>query len=80
MRYGNLSENSGVIAYEMTDDSITIQFVDGTVYIYNYQRPGRKHVEEMKRLARSGKGLSTYISQHVRENYVRKFQRPSLQK
>ncbi|MEK2646315.1 hypothetical protein [Bdellovibrio sp. BCCA] len=72
MRYGNLSENSGVIAFEINEDSIAVQFIDGSIYLYNYQRPGRKHVEEMKRRARSGKGLSTYISQHVRENYVLK--------
>jgi hypothetical protein len=49
-----------------------VWFKDGDGYDYDYRHPGREHVETMKRLAEEGRGLSTYISQHVRKNYARK--------
>ena len=64
---------SGVVAYHIDDDSITVQFQDGSFYLYDNQKPGALHVREMKKLAKTGSGLSTYISQHVRENYKRKW-------
>lgn len=70
--YPNLSGNSGVEAFEIHDDSIVVRFSGGPTYVYDYVRPGRLHVEHMKRLARDGRGLSTYISQHVRGAFARK--------
>lgn len=64
---------TGVIAYHINEDGITVQFQDGSFYLYDNERPGAAHVKKMKALARSGTGLSTYISQHVRENYKRKW-------
>lgn len=71
-RYQNLSGNSGVIAYECGSDHIALQFQDGSVYEYDHTRPGRKHVERMKALALSGRGLTTYLNKFVRDNYARK--------
>jgi hypothetical protein len=72
--YNNVSGKSGVIAFEIGKDFIHVQFVnDRFTYVYNYVMPGRETVEEMKRLAKSGKGLSTFISQVVRDNYFEKF-------
>ncbi len=71
-RYRNLSRHSGVVAFETTDDSITLTFVTGERYAYSARRPGRAVVEHMKTLAQAGRGLSTYVSQHVRDNYERK--------
>jgi hypothetical protein len=71
--YFNRSGESGVIAYEVGADSITVRFKDGT-YLYNSDRPGRMHVEQMKRLAMAGRGLATYISKFVRDNYARKIE------
>lgn len=71
-RYKNLGGNSGVTAYEVGEDYIALQFRDGSVYEYNHTRPGQKHVEQMKQLARSGHGLTTYLNKYVRENYARK--------
>jgi hypothetical protein len=71
-RYGNLSGNSGVIAYEIAPRSITLKFGDGDTYLYSYERPGREHVETMKALATSGRGLSTYVVRHVKNNYKAK--------
>lgn len=67
--YHNRSGNSGVLAYDIGADSITIEFGTGT-YLYNYSKPGRAHVEQMQRLAQNGQGLATYISQHVRDNFA----------
>lgn len=71
-RYRDLSGESGVVAYETTPDAILVGFKDGKVYLYNYAVPGRQDVEEMKRLAARGRGLSTYIAQMVRDRYARR--------
>jgi hypothetical protein len=60
--YRNVAGDSGIAAYEIRRDGILVQFVNGGIYLYDDSAPGRAHVEEMKRLARSGRGLSTYIS------------------
>jgi hypothetical protein len=71
-RYRNLDGHSGVLRYETTPDSITLTFVDGGRYVYSHERPGRECVERMKALAEAGRGLSTWVAQHVRERYDRK--------
>ena len=71
-KYGDPCGNSGVSAYEISDDSISIRFKSGDIYIYDYRSAGRASIERMKRLAEEGTGLATYISQHVRENYAEK--------
>ncbi|SAK52946.1 hypothetical protein [Caballeronia ptereochthonis] len=60
--YRNLAGNSGVEAFDILRHAIKVRFVNGATYLYDYRVPGRAHVEEMKRLARAGRGLSTYIS------------------
>jgi hypothetical protein len=65
--------DSGVIAWEATPDAIGVQFADGSVYVYTHDVTGRARVERMKRLARAGKGLATYISQHVGDAYAARF-------
>ena len=71
-RYKNLSGHSGVAAYETTTDSITLTFVDGGRYLYTSVSVGRAALDRMVALAKAGRGLSTFVSQHVRENYERK--------
>jgi hypothetical protein len=72
-RYANLHGHSGVVAYELGEGSITVRFAgdDGPCYLYNAERPGPEAVAHMQRLAKAGRGLMTYINQHVRENYAR---------
>jgi hypothetical protein len=60
--YRNLAGNSGVEAFEILRDGILVRFVSGGTYLYDYRVTGRQHVGEMQRLARAGRGLSTYIS------------------
>lgn len=69
-RYKNLNGNSGIIFFEIQNDSIVIQFKNHSTYLYNMQITGSKHIEEMKILARSGRGLATYISKYVRDKYA----------
>jgi hypothetical protein len=69
-RYRDLSGTSGVTAYAIRPDAIDVQFAGGVVYTYTVASAGRAHIQQMKRLARSGSGLSTYISQHVRDAYA----------
>jgi hypothetical protein len=70
--YLNYSENSGVSAYAIEPNGITVQFASGDAYLYTYKKPGKTAVEQMKVLAMDGRGLSTYISRVVRGNYEAK--------
>ncbi|MDR7271047.1 hypothetical protein J2X20_003705 [Pelomonas saccharophila] len=71
-RYLNRSGDSGVVAYELGPASIAVRFVDGSVYLYDARQPGAQQVDDMKRLAQAGRGLSGYISRSVQQNYARK--------
>jgi hypothetical protein len=70
--YRNLGGNSGVAAYESAEDSITVQFNDGALYLYNNAKPGRAYVDKMKQLALNGSGLNSLISVKIKKNYYRK--------
>ncbi len=72
--YRNLSGDSGVVAFETGDDFIAVRFRSGDIYWYTNASVGARHIAAMKKLARAGKGLSTYISSHpeVREGYAKK--------
>jgi hypothetical protein len=68
-RYNN--PDSGVAEFEIFPRAIHLRFRhDRTVYVYDYDNPGPSHVEEMKQLARAGRGLSSYVSRYVRGNYA----------
>jgi len=71
--YQTHNPKSGVRNYELLNDAIILEFTDHkSRYLYNAQAPGPEHVAAMKHLAIGGKGLTTYINQHVRENYAAK--------
>ena len=71
-RYHNVAGDSGVVAYETRPDGILVRFKSGDVYLYTHASAGRKNIVHMKRLAKTGQGLSTFISQHVAERYAAK--------
>jgi hypothetical protein len=77
-RYGNSAGTSGVAFFDDGPDFLKVQFRDSDefVYIYDHVVPGAADVARMKALAVAGRGLSTYISQHVRDRYRRKEPRP----
>jgi WYL domain-containing protein len=61
---------SGIRCFKIGDNYILVEFTDGKKYLYNYEKPGKKHVEKMKALALKGEGLSTYINKYVRDSYA----------
>ena len=71
-RYRNLDGNSGVTAYENGCGFIRIRFVNGDTYEYTDEATGREHIANMQQLARAGRGLATYVSRFVHEDYARK--------
>lgn len=71
-RYRNLGGNSGVVGYEITDGAITVQFSDGSIYLYTAQSAGLANLKEMHRLAVAGRGLNSFISRVVRKGYSRR--------
>ena len=66
--------HSGVTALAIRDDFMIVRFRRKSVetYVYNLERPGPAHLDEMKRRARSGRGLTTYINQRVGALYFQK--------
>jgi len=74
-KYPNKSGDSGVTHYEIGGDYIAIRFKNKfETYIYSNSKIGKQHLAKMKKLAISGKGLSSYISQHpvVKNNYSKR--------
>lgn len=69
-RYRNSGGDSGVSSFEIGTDYIIVKF-SGTVrtYRYSYRKAGQNHVEAMKRLARSGNGLNSYMNRYVKKLY-----------
>jgi hypothetical protein len=68
-KHGN--PNAGILNYEIAHNGIILEFEDRKHrYLYTAEKPGPHHLQEMLRLAFEGRGLTTYVNQHVRENYV----------
>lgn len=72
IEYKNSGNNSGVVGYETTPDGITVEFKDGSKYMYDKTRPGRYKVNKMKSLAKRGFGLNTYINKRIKSAYKTK--------
>jgi hypothetical protein len=71
-RYGNQSRESGVVAYDIDAGQIIVQFRNGDRYLYTEDSAGAANIARMHELARAGRGLSSFISQHVHDRYARK--------
>ncbi|MFS2016897.1 hypothetical protein ACEN88_10000 [Massilia sp. CT11-108] len=71
-RYGNQNRESGVVAYDIDAGQIIVQFRNGDRYLYTEDSAGAANIARMQDLARAGRGLSTFISQHVHDRYARK--------
>ena len=70
--YKDLGGESGIRNYEMTQDSIKIEFKDGSLYLYNRKRPGLAAVMLMQKLAIRGRGLNSFINTNVQKQYAAK--------
>lgn len=71
-RYKNLGRDSNVATYELGAGSITVQFNDGSIYLYTNQSAGPANLAELQRLAQIGQGLNGYINRYVRKGYAQK--------
>ena len=69
--YANRGGESGVDAYEIGSDYIRVQFKSGDPYEYSYESCDQASVETMKKLARDGQGLHSFIMNNVKNDYVR---------
>lgn len=69
-KYLNRSGNSPITYYQIAESSITVWFKGASrSYTYSYRKAGSYNVENMKRLAVSGSGLSAYITKNVKFLY-----------
>mgnify|MGYP001556233891 CR=1 FL=1 len=73
--YRDRSGASGIDAYEIRDEAIVLRFKKGGTYLYDWNKPGWRHVEAMKLRAREGSGLTTYVNQQVGANYAERLDR-----
>jgi hypothetical protein len=73
--YSNLDGGSRIHAYEISDDSIKVQFNTGSIYVFTHSSAGYDNIEHMKRLAESGNGLNRFISRNVKDKYSRKIKK-----
>lgn len=71
--YANRGGDSGVVAFEIAANSITVQFKDGWKYVYDNAKPGSAIVAQMKAFAQAGQGLNSYIGRVVKKNFSRKY-------
>lgn len=71
-RYANRGGDSNVVAYEIEQSSIKVQFGDGSIYLYTGQSAGAANLEHMKQLAIAGQGLNSFIGKVVRKGYASK--------
>ncbi|WP_149194511.1 hypothetical protein [Luteimonas suaedae] len=69
-RYADLHGDSGVVAYALLPKAIAVEFRSGAVYVYTADSAGPARLARMRRLATSGRGLSTYISRHAHDRYA----------
>ena len=70
--YRSSTPNTGVLNYEIAGSTLILEFQHPKYrYVYGPIAPGASHVARMIELARAGKGLSTYIAQHVHSYQAR---------
>lgn len=68
--YGGSRRRRGVKTYEIGPNSIDVEFASGWIYHFTYERTGPLRVEQMKELAESGQGLSSFINKHARNRFA----------
>jgi hypothetical protein len=68
--YKDLGGDSGVTGFEIGQDSITVQFHDGSIYLYTNASAGSGPIQTMKQLAARGEGLNAYINTTVKKDYA----------
>lgn len=72
-RYGNRHGGSGVRAWAIDSDTLSVEFVDGPVYDYRRREVGGRCFDAACAAARAGRGLSSCISRHLRDRYAARY-------
>lgn len=72
-RYMNLGGGSGIVAFEIAPGQITVQFHDGSQYLYTNASAGAANIMEMQALATAGSGLNSFIDRNVRKGYAKRW-------
>ncbi|MCB5186127.1 hypothetical protein LG201_13010 [Methylobacillus gramineus] len=62
--YKDVDGDSGISAYEIGEDRVSIRLISGAIYVYTFASAGREHIENMKKLAKGGDGLNSYIKRN----------------
>lgn len=70
--YLNRNGDSGVSQFKIGGTYITVRFDTGGEYTYSYQSAGERNIEQMKILAKAGRGLNTFINKYVKDKYASK--------
>lgn len=71
-RYMNNNNNSGVVAFEIRPESICVQFINGSTYLYTASSAGVSNIAAMQHIAQVGDGLNSFINRYVRKLYAAK--------
>jgi hypothetical protein len=76
---------SGIVAIEIGGDFIVLKFRNSSgegrqIYLYNYRRPGKAHVDKMIKHALSKRGLNTYKNQNLSPNDYDAYWNPKSKK
>ncbi|WP_332674805.1 hypothetical protein [Aromatoleum sp.] len=72
--YRNLSGKSGIVAFEIGDDFVSVVFRDDPLpYVYSASQIPPAKIAQMKALALAGRGLASFISRNadVSDAYTR---------
>jgi hypothetical protein len=72
--YRNLNGDSGIVAYEVGQDWIEVEFRQGRERFYTYTSAsvGSGNLMTMKQLAERGSGLNSFINTRVPKGYYSK--------
>jgi hypothetical protein len=71
-KYANKDKTSPITHFAIESDRIIIWYKDfPEPYIYPQSKIGKTHLQQMISRANSGRGLSTYINQNVKDKFVR---------
>lgn len=72
-KYKDTNKDSNVDSYLIGDDYIDVKFRNSScIYEYTYKLSGKYNVEIMKKLAREGNGLNSYILKNCKELFINK--------
>ena len=62
--YKNMNCFSPIASFDYGEDWIKIEWFSGEIRTFQYNDVGKRHIEQMVKCAKKGKGLSTYIEKY----------------